>query len=51
MNDVPKATYDVHCIRNAGSPTGRESYGDGASIVVVGVTTYQGDGNAVYRAK
>jgi hypothetical protein len=27
---------------NAGSPKGRESYGDGVPIVVVGVTTHQG---------
>ena len=51
MNDTPKATYDVHCIRNAGWPTGRESYGHGAPIVVDGVTPIQGDGNAVHRAK
>jgi hypothetical protein len=34
-----------------GSPKGRESYGDGVLIVVVGVTPYQGDGRADYRAK
>lgn len=28
--------------RNSGSPTNREVHGDGASIVLVGVTTYQG---------
>src|SRR5690348_11677934 len=27
---------------NAGSPTGRESYGDGGLVVVAGVTTCQG---------
>ena len=27
---------------NAGSPTGREPYGDGVPVVVVGVTTHQG---------
>ena len=27
---------------NAGSPTGREPYGDGVPIVVVGVTSHQG---------
>jgi hypothetical protein len=27
---------------NAGSPTGRESYGDGGLVVVAGVTTGQG---------
>lgn len=44
----PENVYDV---RNAGWPTGREPQGHGASIVVVGVTPYQGDGNADYRAK
>lgn len=32
-------TYDC----TAGSPTGREAYGDGDSIVVGGVTTTQGN--------
>ena len=27
---------------NAGSPTGREPYGDGVPVVVVGATTHQG---------
>jgi hypothetical protein len=27
---------------NVGSPTGRESYGDGVPVVAVGVTTHQG---------
>lgn len=35
----PHVIYDC----TAGSPTGRESYGDGDSIVVGGVTTTQGD--------
>ena len=34
-----------------GSPTEGDLYGDGAIIVVVGVTSHQGDGNTVYRAK
>ena len=42
---------DVSPVRNTGSPTGRESYGDGVPMVVVGVTPHQGDGNADYRAK
>jgi len=42
---------NVYHVRNAGWPTGREPHGHGASIVVVGVTSYQGDGNAEYRAK
>lgn len=29
--------------RNSGSPTGREPYGDGVPIVVVGVTPHQGE--------
>jgi hypothetical protein len=37
--------------RNSGWPTGREPYGYGVSVVVAGVTTCHGDGNAVYRAK
>jgi hypothetical protein len=28
--------------RNSGSPTSGDAHGDGASIVLVGVTTYQG---------
>ena len=36
---------------NAGSPTGREPYGDGVLIVVAGVTSRRGDGNTVHRAK
>jgi hypothetical protein len=36
---------------NAGSPTGREPYGDTGSVVVAGVTTCQGGGNTVHRAK
>jgi hypothetical protein len=51
MSDTPTATYDVHGIRKAGWPTGRESYGHGAPMVVDGVTSIQGDGNAVHRAK
>jgi hypothetical protein len=41
---------DVREIRNVESPTGREPYGEGALTVVDGVTTIQGDGNAVHRA-
>src|SRR5215469_7233618 len=36
---------------NAGSPTGREPYGDTGPVVVAGVTTCQGGGNTVHRAK
>jgi hypothetical protein len=51
MSEVPKVVYDVHGIRKAGWPTGRESYGHGVLMVVVGVTPHRGDGNAVHRAK
>jgi len=51
MSGAPTSVFDVRFVRNAGWPTGRESYGHGVPIVVVGVTTYQGDGNAVHRAK
>ena len=33
-NGEPNPTYHVQLARNTGSPTGRESYGDGAPIVV-----------------
>jgi hypothetical protein len=36
---------------NAGSPNGREPYGDTGPVVVAGVTTCQGGGNTVRRAK
>ncbi len=29
--------------RNSGLPTGRESYGNGVTIVIVEVTSYQGE--------
>jgi hypothetical protein len=51
MSGAPTSVYDVRFVRNAGWPMGRESYGHGVPMVVVGVTTYQGDGNAVHRAK
>jgi hypothetical protein len=41
-------TYDED---ERGIAYGRESYGDGVPIVVVGVTPHQGDGNAARRAK
>ena len=34
-----------------GWPTGREPEGHGVPIVVVGVTSHQGAGRAVYRGK
>ncbi|HTQ89708.1 MAG TPA: reverse transcriptase/maturase family protein [Streptosporangiaceae bacterium] len=36
---------------NAGSPNGREPYGDRGPVVAAGVTTCQGGGNTVRRAK
>jgi len=33
---------NVRLDRNSGSPKSREAHGDGASIVLVGVTTHQG---------
>ena len=36
---------------NAGSPAGRESYGDGVPVVVVGVRPTKEGGKAVHRAK
>ena len=35
-NGEPNPTYHVQLARNTGSPKGRESYGDGAPIVVCG---------------
>ena len=51
MSKAPKSFYDVFIVRNMGSPTGRESYGDGVLVVVDGVTPIQGDGRADRRAK
>ena len=51
MSGVPTVVEYVHHDRNTGSPTGRESYGDGHPIVVGGVTPSQGDSNTVHRAK
>jgi hypothetical protein len=51
MNGVPTSDCDVSPVRNTGSPTGRESYGDRVLIVVVEVTLHQGDGKTVRRAK
>ena len=42
-NGTPTGFYDVYCVRKMGLPTGRESYGDGVPIVVVGVTSHQGE--------
>ena len=42
MNGHPKSSYHVNHDCTAGSPTRREPYGDGDSIVVGGVTSTQG---------
>ena len=41
-NGLPTVRSDVQPRRTTRLPTGREPYGDGASVVVVGVTTDQG---------
>ena len=51
ISGAPKSVYHVSFVRNTGWPTGRESYGHRVLIVVVGVTSHQGDGNTVRRAK
>ena len=40
--DILPRSRNVICDRTTGSPKGRESYGDGGSIVVVGVAPHQG---------
>lgn len=40
-NGSPKSVSKNH-VRNTGLPTGRESYGNGATVVVVGVTSHLG---------
>lgn len=48
-NGEPNPTYHVQLARNAGSPTGRESYGDGALIVVRGrENRLHGEGGQVF---
>src|SRR5919202_473354 len=42
MNGSPTSRSIRQLCANAGSPTGRESYGDGAPIVVAGVTPGHG---------
>lgn len=43
MSWEPKSLCYVPQIRNTRSPKGRESYGDGVFVVVVGVTPHQGE--------
>ena len=50
-DEAPTSRLDVHCIGNAGSPTGREPYGDGASIVVrAGESPAHGEGRQQVRS-
>jgi hypothetical protein len=42
MSRVPKSVWYVSLARKTGLPKWGDPEGDGASIVVVGVTTYQG---------
>jgi hypothetical protein len=42
MDRAPTSRSHVECRRNVGSPTGREPDGDGAPIVVAGVTPRHG---------
>ena len=51
MSGTPTSVRYVASVRNAGWPTGRESQGHGVPMVVGGVTSTQGDGHAVHRAK
>ena len=50
MESLRQSFFVLH-VRNAGWPTGRESYGHGVPMVVDGVTPIQGDGHAGHRAK
>ncbi len=52
MNKAPKSIYITFKLYGTWDGLrGREPYGHGVLIVVVGVTPHQGDGNAVHRAK
>jgi hypothetical protein len=42
MSGCPKSCSIRTAKTNAGSPKGRESYGDGVPVLVVGVTSHQG---------
>jgi hypothetical protein len=50
-NGTPKADCYRPCKRNAGYPTGREAYGYGVLVVVVGVTTHQGVRNKPHTGR
>ena len=49
-NGSPKSVTKNH-VRNTGLPTGREPYGNGATIVVVGVTPHQGSWESQLQGK
>ena len=51
MSETPKSIYNVSIVRNMGLPKFCEGYGNGVLIVLVGVTSYQGDGKADHRGK
>jgi len=51
MSGTPTSRSTRMSGTNVGSPTGCEPYGDTVPVVVAGVTTCQGSGNAVCRAK
>src|SRR5947209_6981496 len=51
MSGPPTSRCYVQQQRTTGSPTGREPYGDTATIVVVGVMPHRGDGKAIHKAK
>ena len=51
MSEAPKSIYYVSIVRNMGLPKFREGKGDGVPIVLAGVTSCQGDGNADHRGK
>jgi hypothetical protein len=45
------SALNVSFDRNSGSPKSREAHGDGASIVLVGVTPYQGTWESQVQVK
>ena len=51
MNEAPKVIYYVYQIRNMGLPKEREFYGNGVLIVVVRVTSYQGERESRLQGK
>lgn len=51
MSGVPTSVYDVSFVRNTGWPTGRESYGHGVLMVVVGVTPHRGERESLLQGE